>query len=35
MNTQHDAKEAMGDGGLLDRKGGGKGEETENLQIRI
>lgn len=36
MNTQHDAKEAMGDGGLLDRKGGGgKGEETEILQIRI
>lgn len=24
MNTQHDAKEAMGDGGLLDRKGGGR-----------
>ena len=34
MNTQHDAKEAMGDGGLLDRKGG-EGEETEILQIRI
>ena len=34
MYTQHDVKEAMGDGGLLDRKGGG-GEETEILQIRI
>ena len=32
MYTQHDVKEAMGDGGLLDRKGGGgKGEETEIL----
>ena len=35
MYTQHDVKEAMGDGGLLDRKGGGGGEETEILQIRI
>ena len=36
MYTQHEAKEAMGDGGLLDRKRqGGGGEETEILQIRI
>lgn len=30
MNTQHDAKEAMGDGGLLDRKGGGERRRDRN-----
>lgn len=35
MYTQHEAKETMGDGGLLDRKRQEGGEETEILQIRI
>ena len=37
MYTQHDVKEAMGDGGLLDRKGGGeeKRQKYSKLEFKV